>query len=114
MPKKPLPEGGVNSKGQKRFTDPTTGKDRYIDMKEGRVKGPRGLPVKGNVIKFNINSKDVLDLCKDEYESAKKALYTGVDKLAKAAETHLIELVKTELNPHHAICLWVVVKKKKI
>jgi hypothetical protein len=54
------------------------------------------------MIKFTINSKDILDLCKDEYESAKKALYTGVNQLAKAAETHLIELVKAELNPHHA------------
>ena len=54
------------------------------------------------MIKFTINSKDILDLCKDEYESAKKALYTGVDRLAQAAESHLVELVKTELNPHHA------------
>lgn len=54
------------------------------------------------MIKININSKEILDLCKDEYESAKKALYTGVDRLAKATESHLIELVKSELNPHHA------------
>ncbi len=53
------------------------------------------------MIKFTINSKDILDLCKDEYESAKKALYTGVDRLAQAAETHLVQLAHSELNPHH-------------
>lgn len=47
IPKQTTPVGAVNSKGQKRFVDPTTGKDAYIDMKVGRVKGPRGLPVKG-------------------------------------------------------------------
>ena len=47
LAKEPLPEGGVNAKGQKKHTDPTTGKVAMIDMKEGRVKGPRGLPVKG-------------------------------------------------------------------
>lgn len=45
--KEPLPEGGVNAHGQKKHTDPTTGKAAFIDMKVGRVKGPRGLPVKG-------------------------------------------------------------------
>lgn len=46
VPKTPVPEGGVNSKGQKRYKDPTTGKDAFIDMKQGRVMGPRGIPVK--------------------------------------------------------------------
>jgi hypothetical protein len=41
------PVGGVNEKGQKRFIDPSTGKDAYIDMKKPRVMGPRGIPVKG-------------------------------------------------------------------
>jgi len=54
------------------------------------------------MIKFTINTKDILDACKDEYENTKKALYVGVNRLAKAAESHLIELVKEELNPHHA------------
>ena len=54
------------------------------------------------MIKSPSTPKTFLILCKDEYESAKKALYKGVDNLAKAAETHLIELVKEELNPHHA------------
>jgi hypothetical protein len=44
--KDPIPEGGVNAKGQKKITDPN-GKVRFIDMKEGRVMGPGGVPVKG-------------------------------------------------------------------
>jgi hypothetical protein len=47
IPKETTPIGGVNSKGQKRFVDPTTGKDAYIDMKKPRIKGPRGIPVTG-------------------------------------------------------------------
>lgn len=47
IPKQTTPVGGVNSKGQKRFIDPTTGKDAYIDMKKPRVMGPRGIPVTG-------------------------------------------------------------------
>jgi hypothetical protein len=54
------------------------------------------------MIKFTINSKDVLNLCQDELDNAKKALSSGVAKLAVAAESHLIELVKSELNPNHA------------
>jgi hypothetical protein len=45
--KEPVPIGGVNAKGQKRYIDPTTGKDAFIDMKQPRVMGPRGIPVKG-------------------------------------------------------------------
>jgi len=45
--KTPDPIGSVNAKGQKKFLDPTTGKIAMIDMKSPRVKGPRGLPVKG-------------------------------------------------------------------
>jgi hypothetical protein len=45
--KETTPVGGVNAKGQKRFIDPTTGKDAYIDMKKPRVMGPRGVPVSG-------------------------------------------------------------------
>ena len=44
--KEPIPEGGVNAKGQKKITDPT-GSVRFINMLEGRVKGPGGVPVKG-------------------------------------------------------------------
>jgi hypothetical protein len=44
--KEPTPEGGVNPKGQKRYKDPTTGKDAYIDMKRPMIMGPRGIPVK--------------------------------------------------------------------
>ena len=47
IPKETTPVGGINAKGQKRYIDPTTGKDAYVDMKVGRVKGPRGLPIKG-------------------------------------------------------------------
>jgi len=44
--KEPLPVGAVNSKGQKKVVD-TQGKTRFINMKEPRVKGPAGVPVKG-------------------------------------------------------------------
>lgn len=52
IPKETTPVGGVNAKGQKRYIDPSTGKDAYIDMKTPRVKGPRGLPVKGQHAKI--------------------------------------------------------------
>jgi len=45
--KETTPVGGINAKGQKRYKDPTTGKDAYINMKNGMVMGPRGIPVKG-------------------------------------------------------------------
>ena len=44
--KTPLPIGAVNAKGQKKTVDDKTGKVRFIDMKEGRVMGPSGVPVK--------------------------------------------------------------------
>jgi len=44
--KEPIPEGGINAKGQKKVTD-KDGSVRFIDMKQGRVKGPSGVPVKG-------------------------------------------------------------------
>lgn len=44
----PYPEGAVNEKGQKKITDPKSGKTRWINMKEGRVAGPTGIPVKPN------------------------------------------------------------------
>ena len=47
-------------------------------------------------------------------ESAKKALYNGVDNLAKAAETHLIELAQSELNPHHDNMFMGAKKKENI
>jgi hypothetical protein len=44
--KEPIPEGGLNANGQKKITDPN-GKVRFINMREPRVKGPGGIPVKG-------------------------------------------------------------------
>lgn len=43
--KTPIPEGGVNAKGQKKITDPN-GRVRFIDMKQGRVLSDQGVPVK--------------------------------------------------------------------
>lgn len=36
----------VNDKGQKKIIDPVTGKVRWIDMKDGKVQSPTGVPVK--------------------------------------------------------------------
>jgi len=36
----------VNAKGQKKVIDPQTGKVRFINMREGRVASPTGIPVK--------------------------------------------------------------------
>ena len=44
--KDPLPFGGTTSKGQRKVLD-GQGKTRFINMKEPRVKGPGGVPVKG-------------------------------------------------------------------
>lgn len=38
--------GAVNAKGQKKVTDPKTGKTRWIDMKGGMVQSGTGVPVK--------------------------------------------------------------------
>jgi hypothetical protein len=38
--------GAVNAKGQKKVIDPKTGKTRWIDIKEGKVLSPTGVPVK--------------------------------------------------------------------
>jgi hypothetical protein len=43
--KDPIPERGINGKGQQKITD-SNGIVRFIDLKEGRVKGPMGVPVK--------------------------------------------------------------------
>lgn len=43
--KDPIPENGINGKGQKKVTD-NNGIVRFIDMKQGRVLGPSGVPVK--------------------------------------------------------------------
>lgn len=51
------------------------------------------------MLKFTIDPKDILDACRDSEEEAKKALSKGVKDLAVAAETHLLELAKGELNP---------------
>lgn len=44
----PLAPGSVNSQGQKKYVDPETGKESFIDMKEGRVLNNKGKPVKPN------------------------------------------------------------------
>jgi len=43
--KDPIPEKGINAKGQMKVTD-KNGVVRFIDMKEGRVQGPSGVPIK--------------------------------------------------------------------
>ena len=42
----PMMEGAINDKGQKKTIDKKTGKTRWIDMKEAKVMGPAGVPVK--------------------------------------------------------------------
>lgn len=42
----PLLPGATNTQGQKKVIDPVTGKTRWIDMKEGRVQSPTGVPIK--------------------------------------------------------------------
>lgn len=42
----PLAPGAVNAQGQKKYVDPVTGKESFINMKEGRVLSPTGKPVK--------------------------------------------------------------------
>lgn len=42
----PLAPGSVNAQGQKKYVDPVTGKESFINMKEGRVLSPTGKPVK--------------------------------------------------------------------
>lgn len=44
----PLAPGAVNDKGQKKYVDPKTGKESFINMKEGRVLSNEGKPVKPN------------------------------------------------------------------
>lgn len=44
----PLPPGAINAQGQKKYVDPKTGKESFINMKEGRVLSPDGKPVKPN------------------------------------------------------------------
>jgi hypothetical protein len=43
--KDPIPEGGINAKNQKKVTD-NNGIVRFINMGEGRVMGPSGVPIK--------------------------------------------------------------------
>lgn len=42
----PLADGAINAKGQKKYVDPKTGKESFINMKEGRVLNQQGKPVK--------------------------------------------------------------------
>lgn len=44
----PLAPGAVNAQGQKKYVDPKTGKESFINMKEGRVLNNEGKPVKPN------------------------------------------------------------------
>lgn len=46
--REPLAPGAVNAQGQKKYVDPKTGKESFINMKEGRVLSPEGKPVKPN------------------------------------------------------------------
>lgn len=41
-----MPPGAINAKGQKKVIDPKTGRVRFIDMKNGMVQSPTGVPVK--------------------------------------------------------------------
>jgi len=41
-----MAEGSVNAKGQRRYTDPKTGKVAFIDMKQGAILSPEGRPEK--------------------------------------------------------------------
>lgn len=41
-----MPEGSRNAKGQQKVIDTKTGKTRWINMREGRVKSSTGIPVK--------------------------------------------------------------------
>jgi hypothetical protein len=43
-----LAPGAVNAQGQKKYVDPKTGKESFINMKEGRVLNNEGKPVKPN------------------------------------------------------------------
>ena len=45
IPHATIPEHGVNAKGQMKVTD-NNGIIRFINMKEGRVMGPSGVPIK--------------------------------------------------------------------
>lgn len=52
------------------------------------------------MLKFEINTKQILDACKDEYDSAKKQLSKSVGDLSKAAVKHIFELADKELSPN--------------
>lgn len=51
------------------------------------------------MLKININSKEILDACKDSYEEAKKQLSKSVGDLAKSTQRHVLELADKELTP---------------
>lgn len=46
--REPLPPGAINAQGQMKYVDSKTGKESFINMKEGRVLSPEGKPVKPN------------------------------------------------------------------
>jgi len=52
------------------------------------------------MINIKLDPSSLLEACKESYNEVKKALTKSVTKLASAAETHLIELTKEELNSH--------------
>jgi hypothetical protein len=43
--REPMAPGAINAKGQMKYVDPTTGKESFINMREGRVLSPTGKPV---------------------------------------------------------------------
>jgi hypothetical protein len=51
------------------------------------------------MLKININTKDILDACKDSVEDAKKQLSKSVGDLAIATQKHILELADAELSP---------------
>lgn len=59
VPRTPLLPNAVNAKGQKKIIDPTTGRVRWIDMKEGKVQSHTGVPVKPGALEEEGNEPKV-------------------------------------------------------
>lgn len=54
------------------------------------------------MISIKLDPKELLDSCKYSKDEVEKALTSGVNKLASAALTYLVQLTKSELNPHQS------------
>jgi hypothetical protein len=52
------------------------------------------------MIKFTIETKDILEACKKEEEAVKKQLIKSLGTLSKAAVKHIFELADKELSPN--------------